>query len=87
MDLRTSIDQSKQRIRTHFDIVAESLSDDVQLIATALATLSQHGSLLPLGMEKTEGRAAGSATVGAAITVVVARGEVADSGRAVHDRE
>ena len=30
-------------MRTHFDVVTESLGDDVQLIATALATLSQRG--------------------------------------------
>ena len=43
VELRTAIDESEQRMRTHFDVVAESLRDDVQLIATALATLSQRG--------------------------------------------
>ena len=43
VELRTAIDESEQRMRTHFDVVAESLRNDVQLIATALAKLSQHG--------------------------------------------
>ena len=42
-DLRTAITQSEQRMRTHFDVVAESLRDDIQLIATALVSLSQRG--------------------------------------------
>ena len=43
VELRTAIDESEQRMRTHFDVVAESLRNDVQLIATARAKLSQHG--------------------------------------------
>ena len=43
VELRAAIDTSEQRMRTHFDVVTESLRDDVQLIATALATLSQRG--------------------------------------------
>ena len=40
-ELRTAIDESEQRMRTHFDIVTESLRDDIQLIATGLASLTQ----------------------------------------------
>jgi len=43
VELRTAIDESEQRMRTHFDVVAESRRNDVQLIATARAKLSQHG--------------------------------------------
>ena len=41
--LQTAIAETEQRMRTHFDIVTESLRDDIQLIATGLATLSQRG--------------------------------------------
>ena len=30
-----------QRTRTHFDVVAESLRDDVRLVAEAVATLAE----------------------------------------------
>ena len=42
-ELRTAITESEHRMRTYFDVIAESLRDDIQLIATAVATLSQHG--------------------------------------------
>ena len=42
-DLQAAIAGAERRMRTHFDVVAESLRDDIQLIATALATLSQRG--------------------------------------------
>ena len=40
-ELRAAISEAEQRIRTYFDVVAESLRDDIQLIAAALASLSQ----------------------------------------------
>ena len=42
-ELRTAITESEYRMRTYFDVIAESLRDDIQLIATAVATLSQRG--------------------------------------------
>ena len=42
-ELRDAITESEQRIRTHFDVMTESLRDDIQRIATGLATLSQRG--------------------------------------------
>ena len=42
-ELRGAIDESEQRLRTHFDVVTESLRDDIQLIATGVASLSQRG--------------------------------------------
>ncbi len=42
-ELRTAITESEHRMRTYFDVIAESLRDDIQLIATAVATLSQRG--------------------------------------------
>ena len=42
-DLEAAITGAEHRMRTHFDVVAESLRDDIRLIATALATLSQRG--------------------------------------------
>ena len=41
VDLRTAIDEAERRMRTHFDVVTESLHDDVRLIATGMADLSQ----------------------------------------------
>ncbi len=38
-ELRAAIAESEQRMRTHFDVVAESLRDDVRLVAEAVATL------------------------------------------------
>ena len=39
--LQATIDELEQRMRIHFDVVTESLRDDIQLIATGLADLSQ----------------------------------------------
>ena len=36
-----AIERSEQRTRTHFDIVAESLRDDIRLVAEAVAALSE----------------------------------------------
>ncbi len=38
-ELRAAIAESEQRMRAHFDVVAESLRDDVRLVAEAVATL------------------------------------------------
>ena len=40
-ELRAAIDESEQRMRRHFDVVTESLRDDIQLIATGLASLTR----------------------------------------------
>ena len=40
-ELRAAIAESEQRMRTHFDVVAESLRDDIRLVAEAVATLSE----------------------------------------------
>ena len=44
-DLRTDvlarISDSEQRMRTHFDVVTESLRDDIKLIASAFDSLAQ----------------------------------------------
>ena len=44
-DMRTyvaeAIAASEQRVRTHFDVVAESLRDDIRLVAEAVVTLSE----------------------------------------------
>lgn len=44
-DLRTEVlarvAESEQRIRTHFDVVTESLRDDIKLIATAFESLAR----------------------------------------------
>ena len=40
-ELRAAITESEQRMRTHFDVVTESLRDDIQIMATGLATFSQ----------------------------------------------
>ncbi len=42
-ELRAAITESEHRMRTYFDVIGESLRDDIQLIATAVATLSQRG--------------------------------------------
>ena len=36
----SAIERSEQRTRTHFDVVAESLRDDIRLVAEAVAALS-----------------------------------------------
>ncbi len=41
-ELRAAIAESEQRMRTHFDVVAEGLRDDIRLVAEAVATLSEH---------------------------------------------
>ena len=40
-ELQAAIAESEERTRTHFDVVAESLRDDLRLIAEGLAALSQ----------------------------------------------
>ena len=40
-ELRAAIAESEQRMRTHFDMVAEGLRDDIRLVAEAVATLSE----------------------------------------------
>ena len=44
-DLRTEVlarvTESEERIRTHFDVVTESLRDDIKLIATAFESLAR----------------------------------------------
>ena len=40
-ELRAAIAESEQRMRTHFDVVAESLRDDVRLVAEAVVALSE----------------------------------------------
>ena len=40
-ELREAIAESEQRMRTHFDMVAEGLRDDIRLVAEAVATLSE----------------------------------------------
>ena len=42
-ELHAALVESEQRLRTHFDVVTESLRDDIQLIATGVASLSQRG--------------------------------------------
>ena len=39
-ELHAAIAESEERMRTHFDVVAESLRDDIRLIAEGLAALS-----------------------------------------------
>ena len=36
-----AVSASEQRMRTHFDVVAESLRDDIRLVAEAVAALSE----------------------------------------------
>ena len=38
-ELRAAIAESEQRMRTHFDVVAEGLRDDIRLVAEAVATI------------------------------------------------
>ena len=40
-ELRAVIAESEQRMRTHFDVVAESLRDDIRLVAEAVVALSE----------------------------------------------
>ena len=40
-ELRAAIAESEERMRRHFDVVAESLRDDIRLIAEGLAALSE----------------------------------------------
>ena len=40
-EVLTRIADSEQRMRTHFDVVTESLRDDIRLIATAFDSLAR----------------------------------------------
>ena len=40
-ELHAAIAESEERVRTHFDVVAESLRDDIRLMAEGLSALSQ----------------------------------------------
>ena len=40
-ELQAAITASEHRIRTHFDVVAESLRHDIRLVAEAVAELSE----------------------------------------------
>ena len=40
-ELHEAIAASERRIRTHFDVVAESLRNDIRLVAEAVASLSE----------------------------------------------
>ena len=40
-ELQEAITASEQRLRTHFDVVAESLRHDIRLVAEAVAALSE----------------------------------------------
>ena len=40
-ELHAAITASEHRIRTHFDVVAESLRHDIRLVAEAVAELSE----------------------------------------------
>ena len=40
-ELRAAIAESEQRMRTHFDMIAGSLRDDMRLVAEAVVTLSE----------------------------------------------
>ena len=40
-ELRAAIAESEQRMRTHFDMVAEGLRDDIRLVAEAVVALSE----------------------------------------------
>ena len=40
-ELRAAIAESEQRMRTHFDMVAEGLRDDIRLVAEAVVTRSE----------------------------------------------
>jgi uncharacterized coiled-coil protein SlyX len=40
-ELHAAISASEHRIRTHFDVVAESLRNDIRLVAEAVAALSE----------------------------------------------
>ena len=39
--IRAHVAESEQRTRTHFDVVAESLRDDIRLVAEAVAVLTE----------------------------------------------
>ena len=43
-ELLATIADSEQRMRTHFDVVTESLRDDIRLIATAFESLARRDS-------------------------------------------
>ena len=43
-ELLATIADSEQRMRTHFDVVTESLRDDIRLIATAFESLARRES-------------------------------------------
>jgi len=38
---KVELREFEQRLRTHFDVVAESLRDDIRLVAEAVAALSE----------------------------------------------
>ena len=40
-ELRAAVSESEQRLRVHFDVVAESLRHQVQLLAEVVAALSE----------------------------------------------
>ncbi len=40
-ELHAAIAASEHRIRTHFDVIAESLRHDIRLVAEAVAALSE----------------------------------------------
>ena len=40
-EVRAAVSESEQRLRVHFDVVAESLRHQVQLLAEAVATLAE----------------------------------------------
>ena len=40
-ELRAAVSESEQRLRVHFDVIAESLRYQLQLLAEAVATLSE----------------------------------------------
>ena len=40
-ELRHAVSESEQRLRVHFDVVAESLRHQIQLLAEAVAVLSE----------------------------------------------
>ena len=44
VELLATIAESEQRMRTHFDVVTESLRDDIKLIAAAFESLAQRMS-------------------------------------------
>ncbi len=39
--LRSEVTDAEKRMRTHFDVMTESLRDDIRLVAEAVATLTE----------------------------------------------